>query len=200
MKVRLLQATPRDIVINAIRTCWQSFDKSDSFGESDLKLLRNIIRKGHTSTLEHCNYVFFIEGITRACLQEVARHRVGVSLSVESTRYTLKKILNGEMDIEDVMVPTPNMKLNALIYEHMHKLCELIEEEGLTNDVAKYGICENYPVCLQMTFNVRSLRHFIALRGSKAAHFEIRELANQFLAAIPSDHAPFFQDLIDKVE
>lgn len=195
MEVRLIHATPKEVVINAIRTCWQSFNKADDFGENDLKLLRKIIKKGHTSTLEHCNYIFFVKSISRACLQELARHRIGVSLSVESTRYTLKKILNGERDIEDVMVPTPNERLNALIYEHMHKLCKVIEEEGLTNDVAKYGICESYPVNLQITFNVRSLRHFISLRASKAAHFEIRELANNLLNIIPEDHKPFFEDL-----
>ncbi len=47
----------------------------------------------HASTLEHLNYTFYIQGISRACLQEVARHR-HTSPSVKSTRYTLKELRN----------------------------------------------------------------------------------------------------------
>ncbi len=78
----------------------------------------------------------------------------------------------------------------------MENLRNLIKEEGLTNDIAKYGICENYPVRLQMTMNVRSLRHFYQLRSSKAAHFEIRNLAEKLMESIPEEYKIFFEDLI----
>jgi len=40
---------------------------------------------------KHLFYTFYIKGISRALLQELARHRLA-SLSVKSTRYTLKEL------------------------------------------------------------------------------------------------------------
>ena len=94
MEVTLMHNTPLDICAYAIRTCWQSFDKSDEGGEKDKALIDRVGNKyKHSSTLEHLVYTFYIKGISRALLQELARHRVA-SLSVKSTRYTLKELKN----------------------------------------------------------------------------------------------------------
>lgn len=194
MKVTLLDYTDKKFAISAIRKCWKS--EGDNFGEGDQLLIKRIIDCGHTSTLEHINYIFDISDISRALLTELARSRVGTSPSVESTRYTLKKILNGQ-SISDTMIDTGNQKLNVLINEHMNKLKQLIKDENLPNDIAKYGICENYPVTLQLTFNLRALKHFLNLRLSKRAHFEIRKLANMLLDEVldKTDHQIFFEDI-----
>lgn len=94
MQVTLLHSTPLEVCARAIRTCWDSHSKSDCGGEIDKDLIHRIgnINK-HKSTLEHLYYNFEIIGISRACLQELARHRMA-SLSVKSTRYTLKELKN----------------------------------------------------------------------------------------------------------
>ena len=92
MEVKLLNFTPLWVCSNAIRTCWQSFDKGDNGGEIDKELIDRVGNKfKHASTLEHLHYNFYIKGISRALLQELARHRMA-SLSVKSTRYTLKEL------------------------------------------------------------------------------------------------------------
>ena len=48
---------------------------------------------------------------------------------------------------------------------------------------------------MQMSFNARSLRHFIRLRSAPEAHFEIREVAEKFKNLIPEDHKIFFEDI-----
>lgn len=96
MKITLNHYTPLLICADAIRTCWQSFDKSDDGGEKDKELIDRVGNKfKHASTLEHLVYNFYIEGVSRALLQELARHRMA-SLSVKSTRYTLKELKNEE--------------------------------------------------------------------------------------------------------
>ena len=95
MKVELLHFTPIMIAVNAIRTCYNSCDKSDDLGEKDIKLLKSIIANNHTSTIEHICFSFKIDGISRACLQELVRCRIA-SYSVRSTRYALKKELQYE--------------------------------------------------------------------------------------------------------
>lgn len=46
----------------------------------------------HHSILEHTNLTFYIQGTSRAVLQEYARHRLQ-AISVKSTRYTMSNIL-----------------------------------------------------------------------------------------------------------
>lgn len=196
LNVKLLFHSPKELVLNAIRTCWKSYSSSDNFGDNDKNLIRNIIKKGHTSTLEHSIYTFYVENISRAILQEVARHRIGIGISVESTRYTFKKIINSVKQPQDLLISTGNDTVDQLTIDHINNLRKLVKDnKDLTNDIVKYGITENYPVTFQMSFNIRSLRHFISLRQSKKAHFEIRKLASAFKELIPEDHLIFFEDI-----
>ena len=202
MEVELLHCSPKWIIVEGIRTCWKSFEKSDSdcvndvLGPNDISLVKKIISFGHTSTLEHSLFTFKVDGISRALLQELSRHRVGVSPSVESTRYTLKKIINNEEDIANVLVSSGNEDIDALNEKHLRELTELIKEKGLTNDVAKYGLVESYKVSETISFNLRSLRHFYQLRTSKKALKEIQELAHKLVEALPEDYNIFFEDLV----
>ena len=114
MKVTLLNHTPLWIAAKAIRTAWDSHDKSDTkkieidyalddpadfhkdgmvvIGEKDKELIDRVGNKlSHSSTLEHLSYVFEIKGVSRALLQEIVRHRIS-SFTVKSTRYTLKEL------------------------------------------------------------------------------------------------------------
>jgi thymidylate synthase (FAD) len=109
MKVKLIHATPLDILVQAIRKCYDSGSKSDSgyfekneqllvnekykyrLGEKDEALIKRVIEAGHTSTLEHINFTFDLGGYSRALLQEKSRHR-HAAVSERSTRYCLKKL------------------------------------------------------------------------------------------------------------
>jgi thymidylate synthase (FAD) len=105
MKVELIEHTKLSNACKAGRTCWDSFHKggcytspTDSISEEDKDFLNRIINKNkHGSIAEHLVYTFDIDGISRACLQELARHRMA-SLSVKSTRYTLKELKNEKLD------------------------------------------------------------------------------------------------------
>lgn len=115
IKVTLLHHTPLYIASDGARTCWASQDKSDTkrtyedapygkelplpkitIGPKDLALIDRVGNQyHHSSILEHISFNFFIDGISRACLQEWSRHR-HMSQSVESTRYTMAKELKAE--------------------------------------------------------------------------------------------------------
>ena len=71
-------------------------DITKPIGPKDLALLDRVGNQfHHGSILEHVSFNFFIDGISRACLQEWSRHR-HMSQSVESTRYTMAKELKAE--------------------------------------------------------------------------------------------------------
>jgi len=205
MQVTLMHYTPLNICAHAIRTCWQSFDKSDDGGEVDKALIDRVGNKyKHASTLEHLHYNFFISGISRALLQELARHRMA-SLSVKSTRYTLKELKNidpfKEDDFEgasEFIVLTKDNRVDIASIKALNNLQALLKE-GISNDIAKYALPESYKTELTWSINARSLQNFLALRSSKSALWEIRELANKIFEALPNDHKYLFEECITKI-
>lgn len=220
MKVELLHNTPLHIASTAIRTCWQSQEKSDTTmvegytaqtgavkivecGPNDRALIDRVGNKNkHSSTLEHLTYTFYISGVSRALLQELARHRMA-SPSVKSTRYTLKelkdeapfKFIDGALTIKKraakYLVFTDNRDIDTysvLALENVRKLLV----SGYANDFVKYALPESYKTELTWTINARSLQNFLALRSSKAALWEIQDLAKAVYEALPEDHKYLF--------
>ena len=200
MKVTLHHYTPLVVCSDAIRTCWQSFDNSDNGGDKDRALIDRVGNKfKHASTLEHLVYSFYLEGISRALLQELARHRMA-SLSVKSTRYTLKELKDEELfSIDDkdraekYLVMTGVEMVDEMSMRALENLrCVLVA--GISNDRAKYCLPESYKTELTWTINARSLQNFISLRSDKAALWEIRDLANMVYEALPIDHRYLFEN------
>ncbi len=202
MKVTLKHYTPLEVCSHAIRTCWQSFDKSDAGGEKDKALIDRVGNKyKHASTLEHLVYTFYIQGISRALLQELARHRVA-SLSVKSTRYTLKELKEIEPfaldDYEGAarfIVLTGDKRVDSASIEALNRLQGLLKE-GISNDIAKYALPESYKTELTWTINARSLQNFLSLRSSKSALWEIRNLAKALFETLPHEHKYLFRECI----
>ncbi|WP_086232255.1 FAD-dependent thymidylate synthase [Campylobacter devanensis] len=202
MEVTLLNHTPLWVCSNAIRTCWQSFDKGDNGGEIDLALIDRVGNQlKHASTLEHLFYNFYIKGISRACLQELARHRIA-SLSVKSTRYTLKELKNESEfkpnDFENAsryIVLTSNEFVDNASINALENLRQILNQ-NTSLDIAKYCLPESYKTELSWSINARSLQNFLSLRSSKSALWEIRNLANLIYQSLPQEHKFIYQDLI----
>ena len=198
MNITLLQHTSLEVCASAIRTCWQSFDKSDSGGEKDKELIDRVGNKfKHASTLEHLVYTYYIKGISRALLQELARHRMA-SLSVKSTRYTLKELkkevpfTNADCErAQKYLVMTGVEIVDDMSVKALENL-RIVLSKGISNDKAKYCLPESYKTELTYTINARSLQNFITLRSDKSALWEIRDLANKLYNELPEDHRYLF--------
>ena len=219
MNVELLNATPLSILVKAIRTCWDSFDKGDNLGEKDLDLIDRVCNKcKHESTMEHIVFSFNIEGLSRLALQELVRHRIA-SLSVKSTRYTLKELKKekyfwnfyeeapvlGAISRSRKYINYPKGQESS--YEDINPQLvqlEILRQElnnGLTIDEAKYYLPECYKTNLVWTINARSLKNFLNLRLSKPAHYEIRKLAKKILDLIANtEYKILFKEVIDTYE
>ena len=193
MDVELLQHSSLEVCAHAIRTCWQSFDKSDEGGEKDKDLINRVGNKfKHASTLEHLTYTFYISGVSRALLQELARHRMA-SPSVKSTRYTLKELKeSGTIDYKKFLVFTGIESVDKASCQALDNLQQILLD-GVSNDRAKYCLPESYKTELTWTINARSLQNFISLRSTKAALWEIRELAIALYKILPNDHQYLFK-------
>jgi len=202
MEVTLLHYTPLEVCSHAIRTCWSSFDKSDNGGEKDKELIDRVGNKfKHSSTLEHLSYNFYITGVSRALLQEIARHRIA-SPSVKSTRYTLKELKSIEPFKEDdyngasrFIVLTHNKLVDTASIKALNNLQDILKK-GVSNDIAKFCLPESYKTELTWTINARSLQNFIKLRSSKSALWEIRDLANKLYTILPNKHKYLFKEFL----
>ncbi|MCI7047471.1 MULTISPECIES: FAD-dependent thymidylate synthase [Helicobacter] len=204
MNITLLSYTNLNICSQAIRTCWQSFDKSDNGGEKDRELIDRVGNKyKHSSTLEHLSYTFYIQGISRACLQELARHRMA-SLSVKSSRYTLKELKVEESFLpidetnlqraEKFLVFTENFQVNESSIKALENL-RILLKDNISNDLAKFAMPESYKTELTWSINARSLQNFLHLRSSKSALWEIRNLALEVYNHIPEEHKFIFESI-----
>lgn len=206
MKVELLTSknSLQDMETNAVRatlSCHANEDKEVNSKE----FLMKIIKYGHESVLEHICLTFKIRGISRACLQELARHRL-TSPTVESTRHTLKKVLY-EHDIKDLIngvdmelifgeyADKPQVK-NAMIQSLGVMLNLLAQYPEIPNDVLKYFIPEFWPTNLTLTLNVRELRHIIDLRTSPRALKEFQALARELFNAVPDEFKYLLEDCV----
>ncbi len=206
MEVTLNHYTPLTICSNAIRTCWQSFDNSDDGGERDRDLIDRVGNKfKHSSTLEHLYYNFYIKGISRALLQELARHRMA-SLSVKSTRYTLKELkdedeftLKDTLRAQKYLVFTGELMVDEMSIKALENL-RLVLKSGISNDKAKYCLPESYKTELTWSVNARSLQNFLSLRSNKSALWEIRELAYALYDALPEDHKYIFEECVKRYD
>lgn len=197
MRVELLHFTPIIIAVKAIRTCYNSCDKSDELGEKDIKLLQSIIKNKHLSTIEHISYNFKISGISRALLQELARHRVA-SLSVKSTRYTLRELKNVNADdLKEYLVQISD-SIDEYNKFRLATIQALINEQNLSNDELKYLLPEAFKTELMLTINARSLRNLLELRLSSKALKEFRELAKGLYSQLPEPHRVLFDDIIEQ--
>lgn len=210
MEIHLKHYTPLSICTEAIRTCWDSGEKggdykkpTDKVIDADKNLASRIINKfKHASTAEHLTYNFHIDGVSRALLQELARHRMA-SPSVKSTRYTLKELkedLCGKEVgkwAEKYIVMTGNEEVDDASIDALCRLQKILRA-NVSNDIAKYCLPEAYKTSLAWSINARSLQNFLALRSSKAALWEIRNLAQAVFDALPEDHKYLFEDSMAK--
>ena len=95
LNVRLLTYTPipQEVVAMGARLCYSDAgvdELAQGVSEKDQsKYLQRLMDMGHLSPIEHCSFSFGIEGVSRALLAQITRHRLA-SFSVQSQRYVSK--------------------------------------------------------------------------------------------------------------
>ena len=207
MKVKLLNYTPLEVADIAICKCYGNEPHSDSEKvKARINRVANVSK--HASTIEHLYYNFDVDGISRAVLQELSRHRIA-SYTVKSSRYTLQELKKEELLSynEDVLnlidsvvskycVLTSHDLVNAKIARQLVHLRSVLMS-GVPNDVAKYCMPEAYKTSLVMSINARSLQNFLELRTSKHALKEIQGLAKALYEALPEEHKFLFKEYIN---
>ena len=174
-------------------------EKANSFVE----MLAEI---GHESPIEHASFTFGIEGVSRALLAQITRHRIA-SFSVQSQRYVKEKCFEYVTPPEIAEVPEAleifeqamrndqeqYEKLTDILKEkHLKQMLENGMEEKAANRAAEKKAIEDARFVLPnacdtkmiVTMNARSLQNFFRHRCCNRAQWEIREVAEQMLKLV----------------
>lgn len=176
MRIKVEWATPEPIdeVSRAAGVCYGKADAS-------LRRAQACYSRGHLSVFEHAAASFSVEGISRACMAQLTRHRL-CSFCVESQRYN-RYDLSGD----DWYVIPPSFKDEAYFRKCMREAAShysVCIAGGMKPEDARYLLPEATKTRLRMTCNARELFHLLDMRQDGAAQWEIRTLANMLEDAL----------------
>ncbi|MGE7271385.1 FAD-dependent thymidylate synthase [Brevibacillus panacihumi] len=207
------------VALTAIRTCYSAtkpseivaaegeryFGQSASDGEGGTeadRLFRHITRSGHLSTLEHVSYTFAIEGVSRALLAQLTRHRVGFSFSVQSQRYVRMGSGDKSGGFDYVVPPSIRDKGPGAIAVFKASMGALQQDYdalrllGVPAEDARMVLPNAAATNLTMTANLRALLDFYGKRRKgRGAQHEITELAERLreeVTRVDPWTAPYF--------
>lgn len=158
---------------------------------------------GHESPIEHVSFTFGIEGVSRAFLAQITRHRLA-SYSVQSQRY----VREAQFDFVTPPAIAENPETLSIFNEAMEKcqqyydkIADVLKESYIKENISK-GLSEKNAIrnaekkaiedarfvlpnaCdtkMVVTMNARSLLNFFKHRCCNRAQWEILDVANQML-------------------
>ena len=207
MKVSLIDITnnPIEKIYKAYRICYSKDSWEDikipleNEGRPDLSCKKMcdfivpLMMEQHTSPLEHVSFSFAIEGISRACLAQLTRHRT-FKFNVQSQRYVDGK--NFDFVIPDLSyIHDKNHKKDLeetlrIEFENLEFVYEHLVANGLKKEDARSILPQATTCNLIVTMDLNNFRNFLRQRKCIHAQKEIRELAFTMIDLL-KPHIPF---------
>jgi thymidylate synthase (FAD) len=199
MRVKLLKSTKdaEKMCALAARLCYSATtidDIDEDLTNDKVKdLLNKVISSRHHSVLEHASFTFSVEGISRALLAQLTRHRIA-SFSVQSQRYV--KFKSGL----DFIFPETIKKDEKLLekynnfLENTENLYKEFLEAGIPAEDARYILPNGAATQIIMTMNARELRHFFSVRCCNRAQWEIKGMACRVLNIVKKEAPLLFEN------
>lgn len=168
MKVTLLDVTkkPVSVIEQAASTCY------DSTPSSSGAIMNHCYKSGHQSVLEFAHFTFRIEGVSRAFLAQLTRHRLA-SYAVRSQRYC------SEDGFEFVTPDTINNNPEALLaynqfMENCQSVYEYLQSQKIPNEDARMVLPNACNTVITFSMNGRALINAMNERLCTRAQWEIR--------------------------
>ena len=193
MKVKILAHTPEPekLIAAAAKLCYSSSPVDEIMDgltdEAVEKFLTKLVDMGHESPIEHVSFTFMIDGVSRALLAQITRHRLA-SFSVRSQRYV------NENSFDYVIPPeiTKDTHLRKKIVDKVEIINNLynylvmeLMGQGRTREQAqedaRFVLPNACTTSMVMTMNARELMHFFNKRCCNRAQWEIRNVADEML-------------------
>lgn len=202
-RVKLLNSVPNslDILYMAAKTCvssksmkemeqnylyinWGVDNEEHDSDERKIEKVCKLVSMKHLSVLEHMPLTFSVSDVSRALLAQYSRHRIGVSLSVQSQRYVKIK----EDNRPHVIIPTEFMDNEMVrsaftnnVWQALDAYQDLIKRGATPQDARSV-----LPSCMATQFittlNLRSLLDLYEKRVlTPGAQEEIKSMVALFM-------------------
>ncbi len=209
MKVTLLSHTPNPekVVACAAKLCYASVSADELYDgltqEKSAEFVELLASYGHESPIEHVSFTFTIQGVSRALLAQITRHRIA-SFSVQSQRYVrkdkLEVIIPPEIEAcpEAKAVFERSMAQDLEAYQELagilserhreallaqgipeKKAASMAEKKALED--ARFVLPNACDTQMVVTMNARSLLNFFRHRCCNRAQWEIKAVADEML-------------------
>lgn len=192
MKVELISHTD-----NAAHLCGEAAAVCTNSDKPE-RAFCHAVASGHTSVLEHAVFTFKVEGLSRAALAQLTRHRLA-SFDVQSQRYVRLPDVDAE-SISEFLIFPESIKGSTFygearnIMHYVMSLYQRIIDAGIPAEDARYITPQAVPTKLIMTMNARELLHFFSLRMCNRAQWEIQKLADKMLAVCKKVSPEIFEN------
>lgn len=212
MKVTLLAHTlnPEKMIACSAKLCYSSSTVGTLLDgltdEKSAAFVEMLADMGHESPIEHASFTFGIEGVSRALLAQITRHRIA-SFSVQSQRYVKENDFsfvtppeiekNPEAKSEflkamDNSIASYNKLADILADKHYKAFAEQGESEKQARSKAEKKAIEDARFVLPnacdtqmvVTMNARSLMNFFKHRCCNRAQWEIKAVADEMLRQV----------------
>ena len=185
-------ANPEATIALASKLCYSSRDVDDLIADieakDNAKFIAMLLEMGHYSPFEHASFTFAIEGVSRALLAQITRHRIA-SFSVRSQRYV------NEGDFNYIVPPAISALGPEAEAEYERQMATMLDwyrgwQEKLggagesANEDARFVLPNACETKMVVTMNARSLQNFFHLRCCNRAQWEIRELAEKMFELV----------------
>ena len=212
LHVTLIAHTPEPerVVAAAAKLCYSKVGATNLLDglteEKSARFLNMLSDLWHASPVEHASFTFAIEGVSRALLAQITRHRLA-SYSVQSQRYVrlddFQFVVPPEVEQNpeakklflDAMTAQGKAYLELAAALQKSRQAELMAEglsekeakrkaEKLANEDARFVLPNACETKMVVTMNARSLQNFFHLRCCSRAQWEIRELAEKMFELV----------------
>lgn len=198
-RVKLLNYIPNglDILYMASKTCvssksmkemenkyiyvnWVTGNEGPETDEKKIKQMCNLVKMKHLSVLEHMSLTFSVANVSRALLAQYSRHRIGISLSVQSQRYVKLKA----DETPTVIIPSATLDKEVFRESVLRALesYQALIAEGVAPQDARSVLPSCMATQFVTTLNLRSLLDLYEKRVlASGVQYEIRSMVAAFM-------------------
>jgi len=176
------------------RGCYGSLDAMTQ--DSNKQFIENLIKRGHTSVLEHASATFYFTDISRVFSHQLVRHRVA-SPTQRSQRYC--KESNFNYTTPATIGEDKDTYLEYVSFmDKANELYMKLLAKGIPQQDARFILPNACHTSIHFTANFREWRHIIELRCDSSAQLEIRENILDVLRCLFVIAPSCFGDLYNK--
>lgn len=192
MKVVLRSYThnPIEVIELAASNCYDSIPKTKG------KIMEHCINSGHLSVCEFAQFHFHVDGVSRALLAQLTRHRTG-KYAVRSQRYCsedgFKFVTPSSISNDEVVLEEYRNLMNRISWFY-----DFAKGRNIPNEDVRFALPNACATVLDVSFDLRNLIHFMNERLCNKAQWEIQELAKQMRDCVVEIEPMLAQWLVPK--